>query len=103
MKKLDWYFNFIEVKNEGWKRIVLVSITFFVLFMISYWISLEFKIYVLQTNGSATYADIISTRHWINYFQNARNICVLMLFGGVIGFSVIMGIIRWIKEGFRKE
>ena len=99
MKKLDWYFNFIEVKNEGWKRIVLVSIIFFVLFMISYWISLEFKIYVLQTNGSTNY----STLHWINYFQNARNICVLMLFGGVIGFSVIMGLIRWIKEGFSKE
>ena len=95
MKKLDWYFNFIGVKSEGWKRIVLLLIILFVLIMVGVWIELEVAINI--TGGSSNYGNSVYRR------RSDRNIAVLILFGSIIGFSVIMRIIRWIKEGFRKE
>ena len=98
MKKLDWYFNFIGVKSEGWKRIVLLLIILFLLIMVGVWIELEVAI-----DSCGRHYSLSDNRYRIHRHRNDRNIAVLILFGSIIGFSVIMRIIRWIKEGFRKE
>lgn len=75
MKKLDWYFNFIGVKSEGWKRIIVLLILIWCLFL-----------FVVSMEPKGELSEIIG-------------------FGFIwlIIISLILKILNWIKEGFRKE
>ena len=95
MKKLDWYFDFIGVKSEGWKRLILLLILIWGILII--WLLLDShytmseKVYHFNT-----YLFTYST-------ENKFEILPMVYLGSIIGFSFIMSVIRWIKEGFNNE
>ena len=69
MKKLDWYFNFIGVKSEGWRRIILIMIIVYVILCILYWIGCD--IAMNRLNASA-----LTRRNW----QDEKDYLFITLF-----------------------
>lgn len=92
MKPLDSYFKFIGINNKGWQRIILIMILVHVILCILYWINCDNQ--MNRVSASAL------TRR---YYQEEKYYLFITLFGGIIGFSLLLRILRWVKEGFKEQ
>ena len=85
---MNWYLKFIGISNKGFKRIWIILMIGWVVFWVSefYWI--RENEFLLRNEGK---------------YNDGLNYVELWFVYGLIGIHLVMRIIRWVIDGFKKE